>query len=200
MFMIVFSNLVNKEPFSIFQALYEKALSNNQKNIEACAISSFNHKKKEVSTRFVNIKHVNKNSFTFYSNYNSSKAGDFESHNQVSMTFYWNAINLQIRIKAHIKKSNENKSDAYFLKRNLDKNRLAILSDQSKPIKSYEHLVKNFKIFDLNKDLTIRPKYWGGYDCIPYYFEFWEGHEYRLNKREVFEEVDGIWLYSILQP
>ena len=30
--------------------------------------------------------------------------------------------------------------------------------------------------------------------------EFWEGHESRLNKREVFEKTDGGWRHSFVQP
>ena len=45
-----------------------------------------------------------------------------------------------------------------------------------------------------------RPNYWGGFTFIPYYFEFWEGHENRLNKRHVFEQHNGEWLERFLQP
>ena len=30
--------------------------------------------------------------------------------------------------------------------------------------------------------------------------EFWEGHDSRLNKREIFEEIDGCWRHSFVQP
>ena len=35
---------------------------------------------------------------------------------------------------------------------------------------------------------------------IPYYFEFWQGHENRLNKRHVFEQIDNEWVERLLQP
>ena len=44
------------------------------------------------------------------------------------------------------------------------------------------------------------PEYWGGYSFTPYYFEFWKGHESRINKREVFDQIDGVWKQSFLQP
>jgi len=44
------------------------------------------------------------------------------------------------------------------------------------------------------------PEYWGGFSFIPYYFEFWVGHESRINKREVFDKTEGIWKHSFLQP
>ena len=49
-------------------------------------------------------------------------------------------------------------------------------------------------------DLKKCPDFWGGYSFTPYYFEFWEGHESRLNKREVYKKSDDIWKHFILQP
>ena len=45
-----------------------------------------------------------------------------------------------------------------------------------------------------------RPSYWGGFSFIPFYFEFWQGQEFRLNKREVYEEINGDWIKYTLQP
>ena len=39
---------------------------------------------------------------------------------------------------------------------------------------------------------TARPDFWGGFSFVPYYFEFWQGHKNRLNKRHVFEQKDGM--------
>ena len=47
---------------------------------------------------------------------------------------------------------------------------------------------------------TARPNFWGGYSFTPYYFEFWQGHENRLNKRHVFEQQDDEWIERFLQP
>ena len=44
------------------------------------------------------------------------------------------------------------------------------------------------------------PDSWGGFSFTPYYFEFWEGHESRLNKRDVYELNINEWKHYILQP
>jgi pyridoxine/pyridoxamine 5'-phosphate oxidase len=77
---------------------------------------------------------------------------------------------------------------------------LAISSSQSQPINSYEEVRTNYQNVLKNMNLVDCPKYWGGFSFIPYYFEFWEGHDSRLNKREVFNKIDGIWKHSFLQP
>ena len=44
------------------------------------------------------------------------------------------------------------------------------------------------------------PDYWGGFKFKPYYFEFWEGHKSRLNKREIFKLDNNDWTKYFLQP
>ena len=34
----------------------------------------------------------------------------------------------------------------------------------------------------------------GGYSFSPYYFEFWDGHKSRVNKRYVYELVKNKWV------
>ena len=50
------------------------------------------------------------------------------------------------------------------------------------------------------KDAHKRPSYWGGYSFKPYYFEFWQGHDVRLNKREVYTLQENGWEKHFLQP
>ena len=197
--MIKFEDLIQETPYLIFKENYEKALKANQKNIEAISISSYSNEKKEVNSRYVNLKLVNKRRFIFFSNYNSPKSKEFEKHNQITALIYWNNINIQIRMKALIKKTSKDFNQSYFSKRDKKKNALAICSKQSNPIDSYETFQNKFDFSLKNNVLNICPDYWGGYSFIPFYFEFWEGHESRLNKREVYELKDDKWIHSFLQ-
>ena len=199
--MIKFININNAEPYREFVNFYNKAFLKNQKNIEAASISSFNSISKEVEARYVNLKYINSSEWIFFSNYKSNKARNFESHNQVSVLFYWNELNVQIRIKARIERTSSEFSDQHFTGRSDEKNALAVSSDQSETIKSYDEIVRNYEdTLSAKNNLVQRPAYWGGYSFTPYYFEFWEGHEARLNKRDVYKLNDGIWNHSILQP
>ena len=103
-------------------------------------------------------------------------------------------------MKANIKKTSPDFNNKYFAQRDDHKNALAISSDQSKVISSYEDVeMKYLKSFKSN-NLNQCPEYWGGFSFIPYYFEFWEGHKSRLNKREVYEIKENKWTNFILQP
>ena len=198
--MIQFKNLNQEEPYLLFKSKYDEAYSAGQKVIEAISISTFENKTNEVDSRFVNLKFVSENEFIFFSNYKSPKANSFETHNQIAALIYWSSINVQIRMKAKIRKMSNDYNQRYFENRSKKKNALAISSNQSKPINSYKQVIENYNK-SLNKDdLKKCPEYWGGYSFTPYYFEFWEGHESRLNKREIFEKIDGCWRHSFVQP
>lgn len=200
MFMIRFNNPSKEEPYLIFKEKYKEALSLGQTNIEAISISSYNKEDKEVDSRFVNLKFISGNEFIFFTNYKSPKSIAFETHNQISALQYWPSIKLQIRMKAKVKKTSKKFNSEYFKYRSLDKNALSISSNQSDLINSYNQVTKNYNDVLNNNDLQKCPEFWGGYSFTPYYFEFWEGHESRLNKREFYKKIDDIWNYGILQP
>lgn len=198
--MIHFLNNSSEKPFSVFRKKYANALSARQDIIEAIAISSYSNEKNEVDSRFVNLKVVDGKDFIFFSNYLSPKAMQFQDHKQISALIHWSSTNTQIRMKANIKKTSISYNNNYFASRSEKKNALAISSSQSNFIKSYSEVEKNY-IAALNSDnLKECPGYWGGYSFSPYYFEFWQGHSSRLNKREVFNKNNENWDYYLLQP
>jgi pyridoxamine 5'-phosphate oxidase len=198
--MIQFNNLNQEIPYLLFKAKYDEAFDAGQKGIEAISISSYNKELNEVDSRYVNLKFISNDEFIFFSNYNSTKASAFDSHNQIAALLFWPSINVQIRMKAKIKKTSNEFNQKYFFDRSEKKNALAISSSQSKPIDSYNQVKENFNMSLKKDDLKKCPEFWGGYSFTPYYFEFWEGHESRINKREVFDKIDDAWKQSFLQP
>lgn len=198
--MIEIINLNQETPYLIFKEKYDNALSANQRNIEAISVSSFNRNKNEVDSRFVNLKIIENDEFIFFSNYRSPKSEAFKSNNQISALIFWSSINLQIRIKAKIKKKSYAYNCEYFKKRHISKNALAISSNQSNIIPSYDQVIKKYEDAKKNEDLLICPDYWGGYSFSPYEIEFWEGHNFRLNKRDLYRYKNGLWHHSLLEP
>ena len=198
--MIEFNNLNQEIPYQLFRERYYEALHAGQRGIEAISISSYNKEINEVDSRYVNLKFITNDQFIFFSNYDSPKAASFKSNNQVAALLYWPSINIQIRIKAKIKKTSDVYNQKYFFDRLEEKNALAISSNQSNTIDSYNQVKQNYNKSLKNDDLKKCPEFWGGYSFTPYYFEFWKGHESRLNKREVYKKSDDSWKYFILQP
>ena len=198
--MIVFKDLPEVEPYQQFHKDYLDAEKAKQPLIHAIAISSFNKTLNEVESRFVNLKYIEGEEWIFFSNYNSPKAKSFQSHDQISAMFYWSTTNVQIRMKANIKETNKERSDEHFKSRQKEKNALAIASNQSQPISSFETVKSKFTETLENADLSKRPDYWGGFSFTPYYFEFWRGSDFRLNHRNAFSKVEDGWESSILEP
>ncbi|MEL0208042.1 MAG: pyridoxal 5'-phosphate synthase [Gammaproteobacteria bacterium] len=192
---------IQEPPYQKFYHFYDEALKKNQTNSEAMAISSYNPSTCEVSSRFVNLKYIIDEEWIFFSNYKSPKALQFASHDQISVLFYWDVLNLQVRIQSKIKKVKPKISDDHFAIRSPEKNLLAIISDQSSEIQSYDDLVKKYSDHKLSlHNLDKRPDYWGGFSFKPYSFEFWTGQKFRLNLRESYFLDGEKWKKKILQP
>ena len=198
---ISFIDISKDSPYDKFIHFYDLAINKNQEAINALAISSFNKINNEVESRFVNLKFIKKDEWIFFSNYKGPKSIEFKSHQQISALLYWNSIDVQVRIKAKIKKASGKFSDEYFKNRDINKNALSISSAQSKKIRTYEEIVTKYdEVLKEASLLRKRPNYWGGYSFTPYYFEFWQGNKFRINKREVFEFFENEWNFSIIQP
>ena len=151
--MVNFIDISNDAPYKRFINYYNKAASKEQRNIEAISISSFNDNNKEVESRFVNLKYIRGEELIFFSNYDSPKSESFSSHKQISAIFFWCSINLQVRIKAKIYKTDPEFSDYHFSTRSISKNALAISSLQSKPVENFEIVKQNF-------ESTLKKKLW----------------------------------------
>ena len=54
-----------------------------------------------------------------------------------------------------------------FFERSKEKNALAISSNQSNQIGSYQQVINNYNESFKNDDLNKCPDYWGGYSFIP---------------------------------
>lgn len=197
--MINFINLSQIKPFLIIKEKYDKALKKNQKNIEAISIASYSKTNSFVDSRYVNLKIIDGENFIFFSNYESPKSKQFDEHNQISALIFWNTINTQIRINGSIKRTDKEFNQLYFSKRNLKKNALAISSNQSKPIESYDNVKAKYNEILNSDNLHVCPDYWGGFVFTPSTIEIWQGEENRLNKRKKFTRNNG-WKMDILSP
>ena len=199
--MIEIISKIHDKPYIKFYKYLDMAAKSKQNAIEAIAVSSYDTNYSEVDSRYVNLKFIDEDKWTFFTNYNSKKAKQFENFNQISSILYWDNINLQIRMKAKIYKCSNEVSNTHYRRRDKMKNALARSSKQSFKVASYEKVIENYKKeLDIDSMNGKRPAYWGGYYFTPYYFEFWEGNISRINKRKVYCRKNQTWDEFYLEP
>ena len=127
--------------------------------------------------------------------------------NKVSMTFYWDILDLSVRIKGKITKIDNELNDLYWSTRPKQSKLSAITSNQSSIIKSKDELEKRYKIIEKQYENTQsedipRPNHWAGFAVNAEIIEYWNGDKYRLHDRSVFTKniKNNQWTVLRLQP
>jgi len=157
----------------------------------------------EVSVRAVLLKDYDHRGFVFYTNYNSHKAVQLHDNPRAALTFWWPALERQVRIEGAVVRTTEEESDAYFATRPRGSQIGAWASDQSHVIAGRGDL--DARCEELAETYRDRPMprlpHWGGYRVIPILFEFWQGRADRLHDRFVYRLRDaGDWVVERVAP
>jgi pyridoxamine 5'-phosphate oxidase len=188
-------------PFDQFNLWWEQAIASKIEEVNAMTLATVGIDGRP-SARIVLLKGISENGFEFFTNYESHKAKEMATNNNVALVFFWKELERQIRIEGTVEKLSEEKSDAYFNSRPVDSRIGAWSSPQSTEIKDREILEENVIVTKLqfeNKEIT-RPDFWGGYIVKPTIIEFWQGRPNRLHDRIEYFVEDGNWEYRRLAP
>lgn len=99
------------------------------------------------SARIVLLKGADKNSFTFFTNYESRKGRDLAIRPQAALLFHWHELERQVRIQGVVEKVSATESNEYFHSRPPTSRIGAWASPQSTAIPSREFLEEAEKRF-----------------------------------------------------
>ncbi|MEX1191027.1 MAG: pyridoxamine 5'-phosphate oxidase [Brumimicrobium sp.] len=178
------------DPMLLFKKWYKEAFERNCSEPHAMFLSTVNAEM-QPSTRTVYMKELLEEGIIFYTNYESQKATEINTNPKVSVLFYWDCLERQVRINGVAEKAPTELSDDYFASRPRGSQLGAWASAQSKAIQSREELEASLesvtKRFE-GKEVP-RPQFWGGYLIRPEYLEFWQGRPKRLHDRICFTRV-----------
>ena len=189
-------------PIEQFKVWLQEAIEAEAEEPTALVLSTVNTAGRP-SARVVLLKGVDGHGFSFYTNYNSRKGQELERHPQAALTFFWPALERQVRIEGIVSKVSPQESDAYFHSRPRGSQIGAWVSPQSQVIPSRSVLEQREKELAeefARTELVPRPEHWGGFQLQPDYVEFWQGRPSRLHDRIAYELENGIWQVKRLAP
>lgn len=189
---------VSPNPFEQFGLWFEEAGHGGILEPNAMALSTVNAAGRP-SSRIVLLKAFSEEGFVFYTNYHSRKGHNIEENGQVSLLFFWDKLERQIRIEGKVEKAPAQLSEEYFSSRPFESRLSAVVSEQSEEIPNREYLEDKLEELRRNEKIQ-RPEHWGGYIVKPDYFEFWQGRASRLHDRIVYALENGAWKIKRLAP
>jgi len=192
---------LNANPIQQFETWFNHAQISKVTEINAMVLSTVSNNGMP-SGRILLLKSIEKNGFTFFTNYKSPKAIDLEVNPNASMIFFWSELEQQVRITGKVKKIDEGISEAYFQSRPRGSQISAAASEQSSKVEHRDVLTDEVKRLETKfegKEIP-KPEHWGGYILEPTQVEFWQGRSSRLHDRFLYELVDGTWQISRLAP
>ncbi len=156
------------------------------------------------SGRVVLLRQLDEQGLVFFTNYNSRKGQEISANPWVALTFWWGALEKQVRITGTIAKVTEAESLAYFQSRPRASQLGAWASDQSQVIPDRQFLEAKLQHLQQQypEGMDIpKPKHWGGFRVTPMEMEFWQGRRSRLHDRLLFQkQTDNHWNRCRLAP
>lgn len=176
---------VFESPIRQFQKWFKEALDTKtgEPNVMTLATAT---KEGVPSARIVLLKGVSEEGFCFYTNYNSHKGQELQENPNVSLVFFWEALERQVRIQGMAYPMTEAQSTEYFQSRPKGSQIGAWASPQSQVLDDRDILEQNVAQLSekyAEQDKLPKPPHWGGYLVKPYKVEFWQGRSSRLHDR-----------------
>ncbi len=191
------------EPFALFHQWFEQARSTEQAPVEANAMTLATvDARGRPHCRVLLLKGLDDQGFTFFSNYDSAKGEHLAANPWAAMTFFWPALERQVRIEGAVQKVTPAESDAYYQVRPLGSRLGAWASPQSRVIADRAELESLLADTEqrFRDNAPHCPEHWGGYRLVPERIEFWQGRPSRLHDRLNYRLENNQWLRERLAP
>jgi pyridoxamine 5'-phosphate oxidase len=174
-----------KDPVELFNSWLLEAAA-NEVVIEANAMVLSTSIDNRPSSRTVLLKDLTKDGFTFFTNYESRKAKQISTNQNVSLLFPWYPLERQVIVIGTATKNAKSESEKYFASRPRGSQIGAWASMQSEELTSREELENKYAELEKKwpEGTTVpMPDHWGGYVVLPTSIEFWQGRYSRLHDR-----------------
>lgn len=194
---------VPRDPVELFETWIRDAVAAQLPEPHAMTLATADKETGQASSRIVLLRGSGPQGFVFYTNYESRKGKELRNNPKASLTFFWAALERQVRVEGTAALLDADASDAYFASRPRESQLGAWASNQSAVLDSRSTLDRDFAIMEQRfEGLSIpRPGTWGGFALAPENIEFWQGRPGRLHDRLRYRrKKDGSWLLERLSP
>lgn len=154
------------------------------------------------SSRTVLLKGVDKDGFTFFTNYDSRKGRELLENSSAALTFYWPELERQVCVAGRVEKIAKAESEKYFRSRPRGSQLAAWASNQSDAVTDRAALEARWAEMKTKFPGEVPlPPNWGGFILKPERIEFWQGRPSRLHDRfQYAKQSDGSWKLDRLAP
>jgi pyridoxamine 5'-phosphate oxidase len=192
------------EPFRRFAEWMERALAAQVPEPTAMALATADAQG-HPSVRMVLLKGFDEDGFVFYTNLESRKGRELAENAHAALCFFWQPLELQVRIEGRVEPVSAAEADEYYASRARGSRIGAWASLQSQPLGSYQDLMAGVQEYEarFTGDDIPRPPHWSGFRVIPSRIEFWQGRPNRLHERERFDldpADPNLWRVQNLYP
>ena len=194
-----------EEPFRRFGEVLERAVSGGLPEPTALALATSTPDGRP-SVRMVLLKGFDERGFVFYTNLESRKGRELAENPHAALCFFWQPMEMQVRVEGRVEPVAAEEADAYFASRPRGSRIGAWASDQSRPLDDYERLgarVRELEEKYGDEGDIPRPPHWSGFRVVPSRIELWQGRPSRLHEREVYTREEGDpprWRRTLLYP
>jgi len=153
------------------------------------------------SLRMVLLKGLEDGRFVFYTHLESRKALALTGEARCALTFWWDALERQVRVEGVATPVDDATADAYFASRPRGSQLGAWASPQSRPLADRAALQRSLAEAEARFPETVsRPPFWGGFAVTAHAMEFWQGRASRLHDRLRYERAADGWARARLAP